>query len=41
MEEKEEDLRHTGSFGVIDPFLTTFYYVEKEMEFYVRIGEGV
>ena len=23
------DLRQTGSFGVTDPFLTTFYYVEK------------
>ena len=23
------DLRHTGSFSVTDPFLTTFYCVEK------------
>ena len=23
------DLRQTGSFSVTDPFLTTFYYVEK------------
>ena len=23
------DLRQTGSFTVTDPFLTTFYYVEK------------
>ena len=23
------DIRQTGSFSVTDPFLTTFYYVEK------------
>ena len=23
------DLRQTGSFSITDPFLTTFYYVEK------------
>ena len=23
------DLRQTGSFSVSDPFLTTFYYIEK------------
>ena len=26
------DLRQTGSFSVTDPFLTTFYYVEKRNE---------
>ena len=25
------DLRQTGSFSVTDPFLTTFYYVEKRI----------
>ena len=32
------DLRQTGSFSVTDPFLTTFEYVENEMESCVRIG---
>ena len=32
------DLRQTGGFSVTDPFLTTFNYVENEMESYVRIG---
>ena len=29
MKNKIFDLRQTGSFSVTDPFLTTFYYVEK------------
>ena len=34
------DLHQTGSFSVTDPFLTTFYYVEKLNGIlgYVRIG---
>ena len=35
------DLRQTGSFSVTDPFLTTFYYVEKQNEILHKYrGEG-
>ena len=38
-----EGIKHIrmSCFSVTDPFLTTFYQVEKRMESYVRIGGGV
>ena len=36
------DLRQTGSFSITDPFLTTFYYVEKRNGILRKYrGEGV
>ena len=34
------DLRQTGSFRVTDPFLTTFYYVEKRNGILRKNREG-